>query len=86
MNVVPLPSWLCDADLAALDLGQFLDQRQTDAHALVLALGRTVRLPETVEDEGQVLRRDPHAGIGHAEDKFVRRAFRRAIPLARRRA
>ena len=60
-----------DEGFAALDFGQFLDQRQADADALILPLGRAVRLPEAVEHERQVLFGNAHARVGNAEHKFL---------------
>ena len=59
-----------DIDFSGLDLGQFLDQGQSDADALVFAFGGTIRLPEAVEHEGQVFFGDSHAGVGKGQDQF----------------
>ena len=62
-------------DLAVLDFDQFLHERQSDADALIFALGRTVGLPEAVEDERQIFLGDAHAGVAHNQNEFFTLLF-----------
>jgi len=49
---------------------------KSDADTLVLAFGRAIRLPKTIEHERQVLFGNSHAGIGNAQDELVAGFFR----------
>ena len=73
-------------DLSALNLRQFLHQREADADALILPAGGAIRLPEPVENMRQILLRNAHAGVFHQQDEFIALLLRAQIhpPSCRR--
>ena len=56
-----------DADVAAHQLGESLDDRQAEAGAAVAARGRRIDLRERVEQHSAALRRDADARVAHGD-------------------
>jgi len=52
-------------------LGDVPDDREAHAEAAVLARRRRVRLPEALEEVRRELRRDPLAGVLHADHRLL---------------
>ena len=65
---------LARADRAAVHLHQPLDEGEPEAEPALAAVEGRVRLREGLEQAGQHLRRDPHAGVAHREDRAAARA------------
>src|SRR5579871_5494318 len=59
-----------DRDRATMHLHQLPHNRQTQAESTSAPRGRTIRLPETLEDIRQKLWRDADARVGYAELDF----------------
>src|SRR5262245_54465316 len=62
------PEMALDPDLALQLLDQATDDVEAEPHPAVGPPIRAVDLPEHLEDVGQILARDAHAGVAHAED------------------
>ena len=66
-NVLPSPGCALDRDLAAEQSRQLARNRQAEAGAAELAVGRAVGLAERLEDDLLVLGGDADAGVAHRE-------------------
>ena len=88
VNVEPFAGRRLDADLAAEQPRDLAGDREAEPGAAVAARRRPVRLLERLEDQLQLVVRDPDAGVRHLEPHDARRrcaasARRTARPAAR---
>ena len=71
MNVAALPFLALRRELAAVQLDQFLHQRQADSRALVASPSRAFDTMEAFEDARQLVRRDAGAGVLDREHRAI---------------
>ena len=78
VNVLPSPSMLSTLNRSAVELDQFLHQRQPDAGALVRAAAALFDAVEALEHARQFLGRNAHAGIANGQARLALAGFQSA--------